>query len=237
MLAIFALFLFASAAFGYVVKLKDGSLVFARAPYTVKGKRAIITLENGTVTQIDLAKIDVAGTEKYNKENFGNVIAIDAPEEQPKQLPTPVPRSNRPLGDLVRQRQALGPPTPGPAPAAPGSAGAAEARGSVDPAVQAAFSRIFEETSISRYRLSFDRGKTRLSATANTEQEVFNVIAASARAIMEAASRGRPATVEIVMTTAAGDPAGTLEMTPQHAQLLASRSTTVQDYFVKSVIF
>jgi hypothetical protein len=235
-LAILALFLFASGALAYVVKLKDGSLVFARAPYTVKGKRAIITLENGTVTQIEFDKIDVPGTEKYNRENFGNVIAIDAPEERPKQLPTPVPRSNRPLGDLVRGRQTgLG---PTPAPVAPaGSAVVAEASGSVDPAVQAAFSRVFEETSITRYRMTNERGKTRLAATANTEQEVFNVIVASARAIIEAASRGRAATVEIVITTASGAPAGTLEMTPQEAQVLASRSTTVQDYFVRNVIF
>lgn len=236
-LAILALFLFASAAFAYVVKLKDGSLVFARTPYTVKGKRAIITLENGTVTQIDFDKIDVPGTEKYNRENFGNVIAIDAPEEKPKQLPTPVPRSNRPLGDLVRPRQTdLGLPTPGPA-ASVGSGAAAKARQPVDPGVQVAFSRIFEETSISRYRIGNDRGKTRLSATVNSEQEVFNVIVASARAITEAASRGRAATVEIVLTTASGKAAGTLEMTPEQAKLLASRATTVQDYFVKNVIF
>ncbi|HZI67515.1 MAG TPA: hypothetical protein VFF17_13210 [Thermoanaerobaculia bacterium] len=237
-LAALTLLLFASAAFAYVIKLKDGSLVFARSTYTVKGKRAIITLENGTITQIDLDKIDVAGTEKYNRENFGNVISIDAPEEKPKQLPTPIPRSTQPLGDLVRPRQTggLGVPTPGPA-AATGAASAAAPRGSVDPAVQAAFSRVFEETSIARYRMSNERGKTRLSATANSEQEVFNVLVASARAIVEAANRGHPATVEIVMTTAPGEPAGTLEMTLEQAKLLASRATTVQDYFVKNVIF
>jgi hypothetical protein len=239
-LAVFVLFLFASAAFAYVIKLKDGSLVFARSTYTVKGKRAIITLENGTITQIDLDKIDVPGTEKYNKENFGNVISIDAPEEQPKQLPTPVPRSSQPLGDLVRPRQSggLGVPTPGPAAASGSGVAPADARGAaVDPAVQAAFSRIFDETSIARYRLSNERGKTRLSATANSEQEVFNVIAASARAIVEAANRGRPATVEITMTTASGEPAGTLVMTLEQAKLIASRGTTVQDYFVRNVIF
>ena len=85
-----ALLLLTPAAFAYVVKLKDGSLVFARAPYTVKGTRAIITLENGTVTQIALDKIDVEGTVKYNKENPGNVIAIDTPEERGP-IPTPVP--------------------------------------------------------------------------------------------------------------------------------------------------
>lgn len=236
-LAIVALFLFAAAAFAYVVKLKDGSLVFARTPYTVKGKRAIITLENGTVTQIDLDKIDVPGTEKYNRENFGNVISIDAPEEKPRQLPTPIPRSNQPLGDMVRPRQSgLGLPTPGPA-ASVGSGAAAEARQSVDPGLQVAFSRIFEETNIARYRMANDRGKTRLSATVNSELDVFNVIAASARAITAAASRGRAATVEIVLTTASGEAAGTFEMTPEQAKLLASRRITVQDYFVRNVIF
>ena len=45
-LALF-LMLFANAASAYVVKLKDGSLVFARIKYEVKGKKAIITLAEG----------------------------------------------------------------------------------------------------------------------------------------------------------------------------------------------
>src|SRR6266542_3722670 len=112
--ALLALLIIAPALLAYVVKLKDGSLVFARTPYTVKGKNAIITLENGTVTQIDLDKIDVPGTEKYNRENFGNVIAIDAPQEKVFQAPTPVAQSKSTLEALVRQRRdRLGLPTPG----------------------------------------------------------------------------------------------------------------------------
>jgi hypothetical protein len=82
--------LFASA---YAVKLKDGSLVFARVPYTVKGTRAIITLENGIVTQIPLDKVDEPGTETYNRENYGNVIVIPTPRERAFQLPTRATRS------------------------------------------------------------------------------------------------------------------------------------------------
>jgi hypothetical protein len=82
--------LFASA---YAVKLKDGSLVFARVPYTVKGTRAIITLENGIVTQIPLDKVDEPGTEKYNRENYGNVIVIPTPRERAFQLPARATRS------------------------------------------------------------------------------------------------------------------------------------------------
>jgi hypothetical protein len=236
---LFSLVLLTSSAFAYVVKLKDGSLVFARAPYTVKGARAIITLENGTVTQIELDKIDVPGTVKYNKENFGNVIAIEAPEEKPKQLPTAPPRSNNPLGDLIRQRGTrLELPTPGPAASAsgPGSK-SGEGRQALDPVIQTAFAQVFEGVGITQFRLTNSRGTTRLVATANSEQAVFNTLSASARAITQAAERGRSGPVEIVLTSAAGEPAGTFEMTPAQAKLLVDRNLTVQDYFIKNVVF
>jgi hypothetical protein len=94
-LALLALLLVAPAlfAYAYAVKLKDGSLLFARAPYTVKGTQAIITLENGIVTQIPLAKVDQPGTEKYNRENFGNAIAIPTPRERAIQVPGRTTRS------------------------------------------------------------------------------------------------------------------------------------------------
>lgn len=93
--AILALMLAAPAlfAYAYMVKLKDGSLLSARAPYTVKGARAIITLENGIVTQLPLDEIDQPGTEKYNRENFGNLIVILTPRERAYQLPTRAGRS------------------------------------------------------------------------------------------------------------------------------------------------
>jgi hypothetical protein len=237
--AVLALFLFvvvAPALFAYVVKLKDGSLVFARAPYTVKGKRAIITLENGTVTQIDLEKIDVPGTEKYNKDNFGNVIALDTPQEKVFQLPTPVPKSANPLQDLIKEKRGhLDRPTPGPAAPAPG-ASAAEAW-QPDPIVQAAFAHVFEGTGQTQYRVTNHRGKTRLLATAASEQAVFETLSASARAILAAADRGRSAPVEIVLTTGSGEAAGTFEMTPSQAKLLVDRAVSVQDYFVRNVVF
>jgi hypothetical protein len=95
-LAILALMLAAPAlfAYAYMVKLKDGSLLSARAPYTVKGARAIITLENGTITQLPLSEIDEPGTAKYNRENFGNAIAIPTPRENVLQLPGRAVRSS-----------------------------------------------------------------------------------------------------------------------------------------------
>ena len=94
-LTFLGLLLLAPALFasGYAVKLKDGSLVLARVPYTVKGTRAIITLENGIITQILLDKVDELGTEKYNRENYWNVIAINTPQENAFRLPTRAKKS------------------------------------------------------------------------------------------------------------------------------------------------
>ena len=239
-IAIATLVLLASSAFAYVVKLKDGTLVFARAPYTVKGTQAIITLENGNVTQIALDKVDVPGTVKYNKENFGNVVAIDAPEEKPKQLPTAPPRSNNPLGDLIKQRGTrMGLPTPGPRASASASASAGSgktAEAAVDPVYQTVFTQVFEGAEISQFRVTNARGRTRVLATADSEQAVFSTLSLSARAMRDAFARGRSEPVEIFLTTLSGESAGSFEMTPEQAKSLVDRSLTVQEYFVRNVI-
>lgn len=234
-----ALVLLTSSLLAYVVKLKDGTLVFARAPYTVKGTQAIITLENGNVTQIAMDKVDVPGTIQYNKENFGNVVAIDAPEEKPKQLPTAPPRSNNPLGDLIKQRGTrMGLPTP--APAAPASAsgtGAKSGEAAVDPVYQSTFTQVLQGAEISQFRVVSARGRTRILVTADSEQAVFSTLSASAKAMRDAFARGRSDSVEIVLTTSAGEPAGTFDMSPAQAKLLVDKNLTVQEYFVKNVIF
>src|SRR5512141_466832 len=106
LLVLAALTLAASVASAYNIKLKDGSIIFARARYEVKGNKAIITLQNGTVTQIDLSTIDVAGTEQYNKENPGNVIAL-VEEGAAKEYNVPVlkPPPTVSLQDVIRQRK------------------------------------------------------------------------------------------------------------------------------------
>ena len=94
-LAILGLLVVGPALFAcpYAVRMKDGSRVLARVPYTVKGTRAIITLENGIVTQIPLEEVDVAGTEKFNRENCGNVITLSTPPQMAFRLPVRATRS------------------------------------------------------------------------------------------------------------------------------------------------
>jgi hypothetical protein len=228
------LMLFATAASAYVVKLKDGSLVFARIKYEVKGKKAIITLENGTVTQIDLDKVDVPGTDEYNKKYSGNVIAIDTPEQKilnaPGGPPTPAPR----LSDVARQSKLRGGPETGAAPAQ--GSGDASSWQPVDPLVQAAFSKSLDGASIPQWRLTNYRGKTRLLVTTNSEEAVFNALSAAARAIRNLSDRGRETSIEIVLTSSSHEPAGTFEMTSDQARQLVNGTIAIGDYFVKNVI-
>ena len=228
------LLLMAAAASGYVIRLKDGSMLFARFKYDVKGTKAIITLENGTVTQIDLEKVDVPATEEYNKKYSGNVIALDTPEQkllnQPGGAPTPSTR----LQDVVKNGH-LHPPN---APAGP--AGSTADGGSwqqVDGLTQAAFSKVFEGASIPQWRLTNYRGATRLLVTTNSEEAVFNALSAAARALRDLSDRGKDVTVEIVLTSSTNEPGGTFDMTPAQARLLVSGALPVGDYFVQNVIF
>jgi hypothetical protein len=234
LIALAAIALSASTAFAYNVKLKDGSIIFARGHYEVKGTKAIIVLQNGTVTQIDLSTIDVPGTQQYNKENPGNVIALTQGETKEINIPVLKPRPTVSLQDIIRKRkpQLNVPPAK--------STGVSEAAGTsfqpVEPGIEAAFRRVLDGAAITQYRLSDYRGKLRLLATANSEEAVFSMLSAAARALADLQEKGKPATVEIVLTTASGEPAGSFEMSSDQARQLVNGSISVADYFVKKVI-
>ena len=228
-----ALLLSASAALGYVVKLKDGSLIFARSKYTVKGTRAIITLENGTVTAINLDQIDEAGSEKYNKENFGNVVAIDTPDSRKPTVAPDGPPELR-VQDYIRDKKPRME-LPNGQKEGSGEVGSGTAFAPVDSNLQTAFSKIFDGAGITQYKLTNFKGKTRLLVTVNTEENAFNALNAAARSLSDPASRGVATTIQIVLTTSSGDAAGTLDMTPEQARLLVNGMMTAADYYVNNV--
>ena len=231
-LAVFALVFAASSALAYVVKLKDGSLIFARTKYTVKGDKAIITLENGTVTAIKLDQVDVEGSDQYNKENFGNVVALDTPDSRKPTSAPNAPAAPR-LQDYIREkkpRMAL--PSQAEKPAADGEGPSFQ---QVDVNLQSAFAKVFDGAGITQYKLTNFRGKTRLLVTTNTEEAVFNALNAAARAISSPASRGVPVTIQIVLTSSGGESGGTLEMSPEQARQLVNGQVAAADFFVKSV--
>jgi hypothetical protein len=223
----------ATAALAYNVKLKDGSIIFARSKYEVKGNKAIITLQNGTVTQIDLAKIDIPGTEQYNKENPGNVIALVQSESKEITVPIMKPPPTPSLQEMIRKRK-----TSFGAPPAKTSENveAAASWQPVDSTIETSFRRILDGAAITQYRLTNYRGRLRLLATVNSEEAAFSILSASARALADLLEKGKPTTVGIVLTTASGDSAGSFEMSSEEARQLVNGNLSVADYFVKNVI-
>ena len=238
LLVLAALALAASVASAYNIKLKDGSIIFARSKYEVKGNKAIITLPNGTVTQIDLATIDIPGTEQYNKENPGNVIALVPGEDKEVKLPVLKPPPTVSLQDVIRQRKThLGVPPPKAAGGAEAGAGAsATSWQAPEPAVELAFRRVLDGAAISQYRLTSYRGKLRLVATTGSEEAVFNILSASARVLTDLQEKGKPTPVEIALTTPSGETAGSFEMSPESARQIVNGTISVADYFVHNVI-
>ncbi len=236
LLILAALTLAASVASAYNIKLKDGSIIFARSKYEVKGKKAIITLPNGTVTQIDLESIDVPGTEQYNKENPGNVIALAPGEEKEVRVPMLKPPPTVSLQEVIRRRKMSVGVAP-PKAAAGSETGAPETSWQVpEPAVELAFRRVLDGAAITQYRLTSYRGKLRLVASTNSEEAVFNMLSASARALADLQEKGKPTVVEIVLTTSAGEPAGSFEMNSENARQIINGTVSVADYFVRNVI-
>jgi hypothetical protein len=232
-LAVLCLTLSASVGLAYNVLLKNGSIIFAREPYTVKGSKAIITLQNGTVVSYDLDQIDIPGTQQYNKENPGNVIAIDSGGSH-----AAIPVTARPttsLQDVIRQKRVtIG--VPAPKSAAASAQGSASSFQSVDPLLEDAFHRVLDGASISQYRLTTFRGQLRLLATANTEEAVFNTLSATARILADLASKGHAVTVDIVLTTSGGESGGSFQMNPEQARLIVNGNLTPADFFIKNVI-
>lgn len=229
-----ALFLFAAAPMlAYNVKLKDGSIIFARTKYEVRGKKAIITLQNGTVTSYDLDLVDIPGTEQYNRDNPGNVLVIEPGTDKPAATLIATPSPTVSLQEMLRRKKVqLGAPSSRVGP----EANAAAAQQQVDSQVDQAFRKILDGANITQYRLTNSKGKIKFLATANTEEAVFNAVSAAARALADLGSRGKDVDVEIVLTTSGGESGGNLEMNAEQARLLVNGNVTVADFYLKNVI-
>ncbi|HEX2165029.1 MAG TPA: hypothetical protein VHM02_13890, partial [Thermoanaerobaculia bacterium] len=69
--AVLAAVIAAWPAAAYVIYLRDGSKIIAQEKYVVRDGRAYVTLQNGTRTFLDAGEIDVARTERANRDNLG----------------------------------------------------------------------------------------------------------------------------------------------------------------------
>jgi hypothetical protein len=124
----------------------------------------------------------------------------------------------------------------------PQSAPAAQPQGEgdswlpIDPVLQSTFHRILDGAGIQQYRVQNYRGTIRLLATANTEEAVFNTLAAAARALGDWGNRGNQLTIEIQLTTSSNEAAGAFQMTTDQARQIVNGQITTADYFLRALI-
>lgn len=216
-------------AHGYVLVLKDGSKVLALDKYEVKRGFAVFHRQNGTINQIPMAKLNVPGTEKYNKENVGNAITWDSPGE------IVTPPSKQPKRDSLTsyiQNHDTQPDLPQPKPKA--AVAPVPQVDSGDPMVIREASRIFSSENISQYRVA---PGPKVILVADDENTVFHEMTAAAKLTIALTASGRAKELEVEIFAGNGTAAGRFKMDADNVKALAEGDVTPSEYFVTNVIF
>lgn len=235
-LTIFAfLSLFAAQAFAtYIVVLKDGTRMRAKAKWTVVNGKAIIKLENGQTVQLNLAEIDEAKSEEVTRMGLGDAKVLG----RESQAPAPQPRQGESLGDRVRSMkprafgdQAKAPETTSTAPAAPVD--------QLDTRVRQNFERAFDNVGIFEVKMTGTNNIVRADLTTDSEDKVFNAISAAAflvtrNAGVEGVTIER---VDLFMKTTTGGAAGRFQMSRADAEAISNKTITREEYYVRKVIY
>lgn len=230
-LAALSALILARDAAAYVVVLKDGSKILARSKYEVKGSNAIITLENGNITQIPLSKVDVPGCDTYNKNIGGNAIELEGAQNA---VIAPPPSSSKAvkLQNYIKQNntQMNLPQRPAPGAARP----AAKETGSADPFVVREAARIFGADGITQYKVA---PGPRVTIVAENEDGVFKVMMTAARLAQDLTATGKAKELAVEIVAVDGSDAGRFRMNAENVKNLTEGSVTTSEYFVNNVIF
>jgi hypothetical protein len=235
-LALFAFVsLLCSQAFAlYVVVLKDGTRFKAKAKWTISNGKALVTLETGQVMALNPAEIDVAKSDELSKMGLGDVNVLNVGTQ-----PTETQKPQQGLGSLVHVRKMQPPTVPTTAPGAPQIAAPAELVDQVDSRVKSTFERAYENVGIFEHQMSGTNRNIRVELTADQEEKVFNAISATAFLIVRNA--GLESTqidmVELFMKTTNGGAAGRFQMNRADADSINSKVISLQEYFVRKVIY
>ena len=233
--------LLASSAFAeYIVVLKDGTRLRAKAKWTLQGGKAVIRLHNGQTVQMNPNEIDVAKSEEVTKAGMGdvNIISLDANAQGTQQ------KQARPQDSLAAQVRAMRRPPAGTTqPAATTKASAqpvtpAPVADELDARVKDMFERAFENVGIYERKLSGTNKNIRADVTADNEDRVFNALSATAFLV------GRNAgvdgltieKVDLFMRTTNGGAAGRFQMSRADAEAINAKTISIQEYFVRKVL-
>ena len=237
----------------YVIFTKDGKRIEAQEKPVLKGKRLTFLTPLGSPQSIAIDEFDQERSDKVNKEGLGNAYLLDDPTGQRSSLPNPEAKkpslseyikqhgkkdmdSSRDTkqGELVKQR-----PVEGEMRAAARAAIAAEPPVIVmDPQITEAFMRAMDGSSVKGVKLTQIPSGVRVTATTETEQQVFLALVACARGLKESRAAGKPLDkAEVAFTTSTGETAARFDLSPNDADNLLTGRVTPSRFFVSNVIF
>jgi hypothetical protein len=222
----------------YIVVLKDGTRYKAKSKWTISNGKAMVTLESGQVMALNPNEIDVAKSEELTKLGLGDVNVLSADQQTQTQAPKP----QQSLGQLVRgarrQTAPAGPAsTGGPQSTAP--AATATIPDQTDARLRDTFERAYENVGIFEHKISGTNRNVRVELTADNEDKVFNAISATAFLVQRNAGLegNQIDMVELFMKTTTGGSAGRFQMTRPDADSLNNKALSLQEYFVRKVIY
>ncbi len=232
-----------ASASGYVVILKNGHKIRCKEVMEVVGDMAYITLVTGTVTSYPLTQINLIETERYNQQGLGDAVEIEELSIINEVLPTPTPRG--PLGNFVtldsmernpELKTNLAPtatPTPGIR---------LQTYPYHDERVTRAFEKVFNDEKLYLYHTSggTKQGYFFVQAVTDSEEEVFHALETVCHAfflIRAADPTIAPEVVELQMVQTSRKAAGTFRITPEDAAGLLNGTTSVQNFYIRNVIF
>jgi|GEM_PF-509289 len=224
----------------YIVVLKNGQQYKAKAKWVVTSGKANFTTETGQIIQIDPSLIDEAKSEQTTKLGLGNARIIDLDPNLPN---APKAQQQPSLGSQIKLRPIAGSTpaaprvTPGPGSAPPA---VAAGPGALGPDVVDKFERAFENVGIFEHKLTVTDGHSlRAELTADNENKVFNSLSATSYLMVRNA--GVPGAqigmVELFLRTTTGGSAGRFQMSRADAEAIDKKAMTLQDYFVRKVIY
>lgn len=232
----------ASAA-GYVVVLKNGHKIRCKEPMLVEGDIAIITLSTGTVSSYPLTQIDLIETERYNQQGLGDAVEIEELAIYGDTRPTPTPRG--PLGTFVTldsmdrnpELKTTMAPTPTPTPGI-----RLQTYPYHDERVTRAFEKVFADEKLYLFHTSggTQQGYFFVQAVTDSEDQVFHALETVCQAfylIRQADPEIAPTVVELQMVQTSRKAAGTFRITPEDAETLLNGSISVQNFYIRNVIF
>jgi hypothetical protein len=240
MLAV-AVTLFTANAFAtYIVVMKNGTQYKAKAKWTVSAGKATFTTETGQLIQIDPSLIDEPKSEQTTKLGLGNAHIIDLDPNLPN---APKTQQAPSLGSQIKLRPLAGAPataphttpgagaTPPPVVAGPGALG---------PDIVDKFERAYENVGIFEHKLTAtDAHSLRAELTADNEDKVFNAL--SATSFLMVRNAGVAGTqidmVELFLRTTTFGSAGRFQMTRADAEAIDKKTMSLQEYFVRKVIY